>query len=440
MSVLLKDKRYFIMIQHYSEHNEVHANHIIESELHFKNEVFDFYNFYYENEVFICNKSDKNYIKFRNQQINLKHLVHNKNVFINKNYFYIIYKNFESIKLLYKKYTYHLKDKNYSSQEQIKTQLIENINCVLNKLNDELLDLKFQKYEIEEKLKEGGLNSKEIHNIFNKYKETKDKISLYEKLYLEYKKISRYRFILIKEKCDQNTEKLFFEYINCIVEKHKDAMLQLDIKFREDYSNACCKTFSYAELKVKKTIFTSKYYSLSGKNYEFNTEFLKSNYPDITFINDIDIDFVAFDVPTAIPQSDYNDFYHKMKSSSEIKKIFSNFKASQYHLNKSEDKILREFYQVWTRGCREIDSFIKNPDNYKNKKDSKRVDAEHKILKSIYLSTSAKTVGELNIYTTSPACISCVSSYFAFNKVRKNIRIKVHTISSELLHDFSKIV
>ena len=169
-------------------------------------------------------------------------------------------------------------------------------------------------------------------------------------------------------------------------------------------------------------------------NENFN-KFLKNKFDnEIILVNSSDLEEVSLPaIKTAVKVP--KEYSEKMKNSN----ILEKYKEHPFNQNIREETLIQEIYLIENSISKTLENFKSN--NNIVESDSRTSDSEHKLLKKFLKDTKDEPdiTGNLKIYTSKPACISCISGYQYFKNLRKNITIEVITLSKDLIEDLKVI-
>ena len=136
-------------------------------------------------------------------------------------------------------------------------------------------------------------------------------------------------------------------------------------------------------------------------------------------------DIPAIDTKLEKPsQEKYNEILNSTK--------FTEYKNLPSNKDVSEEVLVKEIYLIEKKASDILEKFDNNEKNYDP--NARIYDAEHKILKKFLKDTenNISITGTLNIYTSRPACQSCITGYLSFKDQRKNVEVNVVTLTPEL--------
>ncbi|MGY3805180.1 deaminase domain-containing protein [Pigmentibacter ruber] len=229
----------------------------------------------------------------------------------------------------------------------------------------------------------------------------------------------------------------------------------LDINDRTNFLNGT-KTFSYAEF-IPSRGDIKKYYSISGLNLKFKAPTLELRqkiqskiYSDEysnkdTLHERINlIDKILNEKLILVNQTDKylipalnTERRHIGLKKNELQSSndFQLFKELPINKGKNVDDILDEFYDLKTfenLGESSLKQFKEK--RFQFDKNARISDAEYKILNQFLAETQTNPniEGNLTVYTSKPACHSCITGYESFQEQRPKIELKIITLTADL--------
>lgn len=252
------------------------------------------------------------------------------------------------------------------------------------------------------------------------------------------------------------------------IEKDLKIIMFKNIRHLSDYETADrlnflnqTKTFSYAEF-IKSTGEKEKYYSISGMNFEFkkpspqlkqkvqdkitNNEYPLSNdalkerlliidtllQDNIIMVNQFGKTLLPA-INTKRRNSDLD------KSSLASTEEFVLFEKLPINDGKARVDLIEEFYDLKNMQKLGEDTLMrfKTDQQFVLEKDARIADSEYKLLNQ-FLDKTLNTpdiAGKLKVYTSKPACHSCITGYESFKEQRPNVSLEVTTLIPALETD-----
>lgn len=450
-----------------------------------KNFIIDFK----QNEGLIKSKNTKEYNKFESAHEFLNKIVLYYELFDSNNFLvrkyreYVFRSIFATSKISRIKELVESKPLKFSKNKEIielNKSLIDEINYfkinyekietanLLNSANKDLADLN-QKIEI------NGISSSEYKELINKKEVLSKKIEdlnkqLSRPLNIEGQLVvNDFSYNINGETksyrdlpniTDKNIlfsilDKIYAD-LKIVIFKNISSLTEYEQNERLNFMNQT-KTFSYAEFKNNNSE-VSLYYSISGQNFYFKkpTAELKNNL--LNKVNSSDYIFTREKIKDKIEIIDTllkNDIRlvsqidkHLLPAINTDKKVisltnesvknsneFNIYKDLPINYGKSTDEILTDFIDLKNNqelGLQTMLAFKNGNDVLDSK--ARKYDSEFKLLNQFLYDTenNANLQGELVVYTSKPACNSCITGYESFKENRPNVKLKVIALATEL--------
>ncbi len=445
-----------------------------------------------KNESLIKNKSSEEYIKFEKAHNFLNQIVLHYDFFDSNNFLirkyreYVFRSVFATSKISRIKELVESKPLDFLKNKEFKDlnkALIEEINYfklnyekiqIADQLNTALSDLHILKQERD------NLNIKDISNPeFKKISEKIESInSKIENLNIQFDRPLNIEAQLVVNNFSYNINGEFKSYkdipkisdrntlfslldniysdLKIAIVKNISNLTDYELNERVKFLNKT-KTFSFAEFKSSSNEI-SLYYSISGQNFYFKkpTPQMRNNL--LTKINSNEYTYTKEKMKNRLEVMDTllnNDIKlvsqidsHKLPAINTDKKVLNltedNVKNSvEYDIyknlplnsGKSENEIISDFIGLKNNhelGLKTIDAF-KNGNEVLDSK-ARKYDSEYKLLNHFLSDTenNSNLQGELVVYTSKPACNSCITGYESFKDRRPNVKLKVVALSSGL--------
>ena len=248
------------------------------------------------------------------------------------------------------------------------------------------------------------------------------------------------------------------------IEKDLKVILFKNISHLSDYETTDrinflnqSKTFSYAEF-IKSGGEKEKYYSISGMNFEFKkpSTQLKQKLQDKIRNNEYPLNKEALNerlhiIDTLLQDNiimvnqfgkNYIPAINTKRRNSDLNKNdlantqeFEIFEKLPINQGKKKADMIEEFYDL--KNMQELgEETLKKfkTDQFILEKDARIADSEYKLLNQFLDRTIEvpNIIGELNVYTSKPACNSCITGYESFKEQRPNVSLNVITLIPKL--------